>query len=191
MYRDYISKLVDDIVEVDDEEIAENIVYFLERAKTLVEGSGAIVLAGAEKAGWDLGKKSCLVLCGGNIDLNLVAKVIERGMMKRGRLIRISAIVPDRPGTLLRLTNIIAEKGANVLDVKHDRVRSGIGLSETAIEFLLETRSASTPKIYKKRLLLPEPNCHESPSRNRKSDAVLARQTNFRNETRIWTGSCL
>lgn len=143
MYRDYISKLVTDIVEVTDEEIAESIVYFLERAKTMVEGSGAVVLAGAEKAEWDLGKKCCMVLSGGNIDLNLVSKVIERGLSKRGRLIRVSVIVADRPGSLLKLTNIIAEKGANILDVKHDRVRQGVRLSETAIEFLLETRSSA------------------------------------------------
>ena len=142
MYRDYISRLVDDIVEVNDEEIAESIVYFLERAKVLVEGSAAVALAGAEKAGWNLGRKSCLLLSGGNIDLNLVSKVIERGLIKRGRLIRLSVIVNDRPGTLHRLTDVIAEIGANVLDVKHDRVRPGVRLSETAIEFLLETRSS-------------------------------------------------
>jgi threonine dehydratase len=141
MYDDYISRLVDDIVDVSDEEIAEGMVYFLERAKTLVEGSGAVVLPGAEKAKWNLGQKTCLVLSGGNVDLNLVSKVIERGLSERGRLIRVSVIVPDRPGTLTRLTNAIAERGANVLDVKHDRVRQGVGLSETAIEFLLETRS--------------------------------------------------
>jgi threonine dehydratase len=142
MYKDYISRYVEDIVDVNDEEIAESIVFFLERAKTVVEGSGAVVLAGAAKAGWDLGRKSCLVLSGGNIDLNLVSKVIERGLIQRGRLIRISVIVPDRPGTLNRLTDIIAEKGANVLDVEHDRVRQGVRMSETAIEFLLETRSS-------------------------------------------------
>ena len=142
MYNEYISRLVDDIIDVGDEEIAESIVYFLERAKTVVEGSGAVVLAGAEKAGWNLGKKCVLVLSGGNIDLNLVSKVIERGLSQRGRLIRVSVIVPDRPGTLNRLTELIAEKGANILDVKHDRVRAGVRLSETAIEFLLETRSS-------------------------------------------------
>ncbi len=142
MYKDYISRLVDDIIDVNDEEIAESIVYFLERAKTVVEGSAAVGLAAAEKAGWDLGKKSVLLLCGGNIDLNLLSKVIERGLSKRGRLIRVSVIVPDRPGTLNLLTDIIAEKGANVLDVKHDRVRQGVRMSETAIEFLLETRSS-------------------------------------------------
>jgi len=146
MFRDYIQPLVADIVAVSDEEIAESIVTFLERAKTLVEGSGAVVLAGAQagvaQAKWDLGKKCCLVLSGGNIDLNLVSKVIERGLTERGRLIRLSAIVPDKPGSLTRLTNAIADKGANILDVKHDRVRSGILLSETVIEFLLETRGA-------------------------------------------------
>jgi threonine dehydratase len=141
MHKDYISRLVDDMVSVNDEEIAESIVYFLERAKTLVEGSSAVVLAGAQKAGWNLGAKCCLLLSGGNIDLNLVSKVIERGLIARGRLIRLNAIVPDRPGSLMRLTNVMAEKGVNILDVKHDRVRSGIGLSETAIEFLLETRN--------------------------------------------------
>ena len=78
---------------------------------------------------------------GGNIDLNLVSKVIERGLSKRGRLVRVTVIVFDRPGSLNRLTSLIAEKGANILDVKHDRVRAGVRLSETAIEFLLETRS--------------------------------------------------
>lgn len=142
MFGDYISKYVEDIIDVGDEEIAESIVYFLERAKTMVEGSGAVVLAGAEKANWNLGKSCCMVLSGGNIDLNLVSKVIERGLSKRGRLIRLSMIVADRPGSLLRLTNIIADKGANIMDVKHDRVRQGVRLSETAIEFLLEVRNA-------------------------------------------------
>lgn len=141
MHSEYISRLVDDIIDVSDEEIAESIVYLLERAKTVVEGSGAVVLAGAEKAEWNLGAKCALVLSGGNIDLNLVSKIIERGQSKRGRLIRLSVIMPDRPGTLMKLTNVIAEKGANILDVKHDRVRSGVKLSETAIEFLLEIRS--------------------------------------------------
>lgn len=142
MYDEYISKLVEDIVDVNDEEIAESIVYFLERAKTMVEGSGAVVLAGAEKGKWNLGKSTCLVLSGGNIDLNLVSKVIERGLSSRGRLIRLRVIVNDRPGAMMKLTNAIAAKGANILDVKHDRLAPDVLLSETAIEFLLETRSA-------------------------------------------------
>ncbi len=143
IYKEYVSRLVDDIIDVNDDEIAEAIVYFLERAKTVVEGSGAVGFAGVCKANWDLGEKTCLLLSGGNIDLNLVSKVIERGLTQKGRLIRLAAVVPDRPGNLNRLTNVIAEKGANILDVKHDRVRAGLKMSETAIEFLLETRSES------------------------------------------------
>lgn len=143
MYSQYISRLVDDVIDVNDDEIAAAIVFFLERAKTVVEGSGAVTWAGVNKAHWDLGKKSCLLLSGGNIDLNLVSKVIERGLTQKGRLIRLAVVVQDRPGNLNRLTNVIAEKGANILDVTHDRVRAGLKMSETAIEFLMETRSES------------------------------------------------
>lgn len=141
IFDNYISKYVDDVVAVDDEAIAGAIVFFLERAKTLVEGSAAVTLAAAEKAGWNLGAKTCLLLSGGNIDLNLVSKVIERGMSEGGRLARISVCVSDRPGTLMKLTDLIAQAGGNVLDVRHDRTRPGIRLSETIIEFLIETRS--------------------------------------------------
>ncbi|NCN42232.1 threonine ammonia-lyase [bacterium] len=139
--NDYIKPYVDDIVAVSDNEIAESIVFFLERAKTVVEGSGAVVLAGALKAGWDLGKKTVLLLSGGNIDLNLISKVIERGLTQKGRLVRFEAIVADRPGTLNRLSEIIALHGANIIEVSHDRVRTGLQLSETVITFLLETKS--------------------------------------------------
>lgn len=141
MFDNYISRLVDDVISVEDDEIAESIVYFLERAKIVVEGSGAAVLAAAQKAKWELGSKTCLLLSGGNIDMNLVSKIIERGLSRKGRLARLSVVVQDRPGALLRLTQLIAAEGANVLDVKHDRLRTDLHLSETAIEFLLETKS--------------------------------------------------
>ena len=141
MYKDYISRLVDDVVAVNDDEIAEAIVWLLERAKTVVEGSGATVLAAAAKTKWNLGKKTCLILSGGNIDLNIVSMVIERGLSRKGRLARLNVVVPDRPGTLLRLTTALANEHANVLDVKHDRLRSDLLISETGIEFLVETKS--------------------------------------------------
>lgn len=141
IYRDYISRLVDDVIAVNDDEIAEAIVWLLERGKTLVEGSGATVMAAASKGKWNLGKKTCLLLSGGNIDLNIISLVIDRGLSQRGRLARITVVVPDRPGELMRLTNILAEKKANVLDVKHDRLRPDLLISETAIEFLVESRS--------------------------------------------------
>lgn len=140
IFQNYIHPLVDGVISVTDDEIAEAIVWFLERAKTVVEGSGAVGLAAALKARWELGKQTALVLSGGNIDMNTISMVIERGLSRKGRLARISVVVQDRPGTLLQLTNIIAESRANILDVKHDRLRSDLQISETAIEFLLETR---------------------------------------------------
>jgi threonine dehydratase len=113
----------------------------LERAKTVVEGSGAVGLAAAAKANWNLGEKTCVLLCGGNIDLNTISKVIDRGLSEKGRLSRISVRVSDRPGILHALTGVIAEKRANILQVSHNRVSSRLSLSETQIEFLLETRS--------------------------------------------------
>lgn len=141
IYADYIARLVDDVIAVTDDEIAEAIVWLLERAKTVVEGSGATVLAAAAKGRWQLGEKTCLLLSGGNIDLNIISMVIERGLSRNGRLARITVVVADRPGTLQRLTNAIAAENANILDVKHDRLRTDLLISETAIEFLVETKS--------------------------------------------------
>lgn len=139
--NNYIKKHVESIASVSDSEIAEAIVFFLERAKTVVEGSGAAVLAAAKKSNWDLGARSALVLSGGNIDLNIISKVIEKGLMQKGRLARLETIVADRPGTLNYLTEIIAKHGANIIEVSHDRVRGGLALSETVITFLIETKS--------------------------------------------------
>lgn len=141
MCETYISKLVDDIITVKEDEIAEAIVMLLERAKTVVEGSGAVGLAAATKANWNLGEKTCILLSGGNIDLNTMSKVIERGLSEKGRLARISVRVADKPGMLHVLTGAIAEKRANILQVYHDRLSAHLALNETQIEFLLETKS--------------------------------------------------
>lgn len=137
----YISKLVDDIVEVADDEIAQAIVFLLEKGKTVVEGSGAAGLAAVMSGRFNLGAKSCVLLCGGNIDLNIVAKVIERGQRRNHRLARIAVVVDDLPGNLHRLTGVFAEHMSNVLEVYHDRVSPGLGLRETRIDFLVETSS--------------------------------------------------
>lgn len=141
IFENYISKYVDDIVEVTDEEIAQSMVYLLERAKAVVEGAGAAGLAGAKKANWNLGKKTGIVLCGGNIDLSLIARVIEKGLTFDGRMARIRVLIEDTPGQLNRLTEILSRLSANVIDVKHDRVSSYLGLRQTMVEFLIMTRS--------------------------------------------------
>lgn len=138
MYESFISKYVDEIVTVSDDEIAEAIVFLLERAKTVTEGSGAAGMAALMKKPLKLGKKVGVLLCGGNIDLNLVARIIDRGQIKRGRVAKISVVVSDLPGNLNLLTQAIAQERANVLEVHHDRVRSSLYLRETQIDFVIE-----------------------------------------------------
>ncbi|MFS4460873.1 threonine ammonia-lyase [Bdellovibrio sp. HCB2-146] len=141
MYENFISKYVDQVVTVSDDEIAEAIVFLMERTKAVAEGSGAAALAAAMQRGLNLGKKCCILISGGNIDLNIVSKVIDRGQIVRGRLCELSVIVDDVPGNLSRLTQAIAENKANVLEVRHDRVSQGLSLRETRIDFVLETSS--------------------------------------------------
>ena len=139
MFDSFISKLVDDIVTVTDDEISEAIVFLIERAKAVTEGSGAAGVAAILNQKLKLGDKTCVVLSGGNIDLNTISQVVNRGLIRKGRLVEMSVVVDDIPGTLSRLTQVIADLGANVLEVNHDRVSKGLGLRETKIEFVLET----------------------------------------------------
>jgi len=142
MFSTYISKLVDQIVEVDDNEIAHAMVFLLEKGKSVAEGAGAAGLAAImAKKDVPLGRESCVILTGGNIDLNVMAKVIERGLRREHRLARLAVVCEDLPGTLNRLTNIMAEARANILEVYHDRVSPQLGLRETRIDLLVETAS--------------------------------------------------
>ncbi len=141
MYESFISKLVDEVVTVSDDEIAEAIVFLMERTKTVAEGSGAASMAAAMQGKIQLGKKCCILISGGNIDLNIVSKIIDRGQILGGRLCELSVIVDDIPGNLSRLTQAIADQKANVLEVKHDRVSKGLSLRQTRIDFTLETTS--------------------------------------------------
>ena len=154
MFNNYIQPLVDDVASVSEEEIAQSMVFLLERAKTVVEGSGAVGLAGAlkMKSEWNLGKSCLVLLCGGNIDLNKIAKIIQKGLSENGRLARFRLIVEDRPGTLFLLTKTLAECEANILQVSHDRFRSDLNLNQTQIEFLVETKSLEHVELIKSHL---------------------------------------
>ena len=142
MYDHFISKYVDDIVAISEDQIAESVAFLLERSKMVVEGSGAITLAAALSGKLDLGKKSVLALCGGNIDLNLIGKILDRGLTQSGRISRLSVIVTDKPGTLSRLTKTLGDLGANILDVDHDRMDPILLIHETKITFVLETKNS-------------------------------------------------
>jgi threonine dehydratase len=139
-----VSRYVDKIVSVDDEEIASAILLLLEQEKTLAEGAGAAALAAVVQAKTNLRHRRTVVLvCGGNIDVTLLAKIIERGLVKDGRLLRVRVYLQDRPGALLSLTKILAHERANIVETLHNRAYYGVSLSETVIDVTLETRGAS------------------------------------------------
>jgi threonine dehydratase len=136
-----VQKYVDDIVTVEEEEIANAILLLLEREKTLAEGAGAAAIAALVNRKLPLVEKKIAVLvCGGNIDVTLLARIIERGLVKDGRLVRLRVHLPDYPGALHRLTAILAQHRANIVETDYDRAYHGVNLGETAIEITMETR---------------------------------------------------
>jgi threonine dehydratase len=137
-----VQRTVDEIVTVTEEEIANAILLLLEREKTVVEGAGAVGLAALlnKRIPRAEGRKVALVLSGGNIDVNLISRIIERGLVKDGRLARLQVRLPDRPGALAGLTAAIAEKRANILEIHHDRSSGRLSLGETEVALTLETR---------------------------------------------------
>lgn len=136
-----VQKYVDEIVTVEEEEIANAILLLLEREKTLAEGAGAAAIAAVLNHKLPLKNKRIAVLvCGGNIDVTLLARIIERGLVKDGRLVRLRVHLPDYPGALYRLTGILADHRANIVETAYDRAYHGVNLGDTAIDITMETR---------------------------------------------------
>jgi threonine dehydratase len=136
-----VQKYVDDIVTVEEEEIANAILLLLEREKTLAEGAGAAALAAVLNHKLPLAaKRTAILVCGGNIDVTLLSRIIERGLVKDGRLVRLRVHLPDYPGALHRLTGILAEHRANIVETAYDRAYHGVNLGDTAIDITMETR---------------------------------------------------
>jgi threonine dehydratase len=136
-----VQKYVDDIVTVEEEEIANAILLLLEREKTLAEGAGAASIAAVLNHKLPVeGKKVAVLVCGGNIDVTLLARIIERGLVKDGRLVRLRVHLPDYPGALHRLTGILADHRANIVETAYDRAYHGVNLGDTAIDITMETR---------------------------------------------------
>ena len=139
-----VERYVDQLVTVDEEEIASAILVLLEREKTLAEGAGATALAALLQKKTTLdGHRTAVLVCGGNIDVTLLSKIIERGLVKDGRWIRIRIHLTDRPGSLHNLTRIIADQRANIVQTAYDRAYYGVNLGDTVIDFTLETRGAA------------------------------------------------
>ncbi|WP_332743026.1 threonine ammonia-lyase [Hydrogenophaga sp.] len=136
-----VRQKVDDLLLVDEGDIEQAIVMLLEIEKTLVEGAGAAGLAALIRHPQRFaGKRVGLVLCGGNIDPMLLASIIERGMVRAGRLARIQVNARDVPGNLARITATVADAGANIDEVHHQRAFTLLAAQNVAIELVLQTR---------------------------------------------------
>ncbi len=139
-----VQKWVDGIVTVDEEEIASSILLLIEKEKTVVEGAGATTLAALVNDRLPMtGKKVVIVLSGGNIDVNVLSRIIERGLVKDGRMVRLTVRIQDVPGALATLTAQLGEAQANILEIYHNRAFSKADLGETEVEVTLETKGAA------------------------------------------------
>lgn len=140
-----VQRYVDEIVTVTEEEIANSILVLLEREKTVAEGAGAVGVA----ALWNgriqdvSGKNVVAVLSGGNIDMTMLSRIIERGLEIDGRLARIRVVVPDKPGSVAELAAIVAKMRANIFDLAQDRPASDVQLGQAEVELRLETKGGN------------------------------------------------
>jgi threonine dehydratase len=140
--RELIREHVDDLLLVDEGDIEQAVLLLLEVEKTVVEGAGAAGLAALLRHPQRFaGRKVGLVLCGGNIDPLLLAAIIERGMVRAGRLARIRVAARDTPGVLARITTLIGAAGANIDEVHHQRAFSTLAAQNVEVELVLQTRN--------------------------------------------------
>jgi len=139
-----VAKYVDEMVTVEEEEIASAILTLLEKEKTLAEGAGAAATAALlqHKTSLD-GQHAAVIVGGGNIDVSLLSRIIERGLVKDGRLVRIRVKLADRPGALVELSTVIASHKANIVELTFNRTYYGVSLGDTAIDVTMETRGAA------------------------------------------------
>ncbi|HEY2778843.1 MAG TPA: threonine ammonia-lyase [Gaiellaceae bacterium] len=135
-----LDKLLDEIVHVDDDAIAEAITLLLERSKLVVEGAGAASVAALLQGAAD-GEHACALLSGGNIDATLLISVVRHGLTRAGRFLVLRTRVPDRPGNLVKLLELVAEERGNLLEVNHRREGFGLDVAETGVELTIITRN--------------------------------------------------
>jgi threonine dehydratase len=137
-----IKERVDEVVTVPDADIAVAMTTLLERSKTLVEGAGAVPLAALLAGEFEYEDDETIVpvLCGGNVDMNTLTTVIMRGLIETGRYLRVRTVLPDRPGALDALVEVLSEHEANIYAIQHDRTSRDVSMDAAEIEIDLETR---------------------------------------------------
>jgi threonine dehydratase len=141
-----VERYVDEVVTVSDDEVAEAMVLLLERSKLVVEGAGAVGVAALMHGRVPVEGEGdvCAVLSGGNVDATLLSEAIRLGETAAGRRMVLSTVVPDRPGALAGLLRVVADCGANVVDVEHLRDGIDLHVRETAIKLVLQTRGGQS-----------------------------------------------
>ncbi len=139
---DFCRKYVDEIVTVTEDEISAAILALMERQKLIAEGAGAVSVAAAMFDKVDLkGKKAVCVVSGGNIDVTILSRVIQRGLLMSGRCVELLIELQDKPGQLKDVTRIIADLGGNVTTVHHERSNGGLDINGCYMRIELETRN--------------------------------------------------
>ena len=136
----YINEYADGVLTVTDDEIASTIIALMERAKEIVEPAGAAGLAAALCGRYPFfrGQNIVCLMSGGNVDVSFIHKIIERGLISRGRQIRLSVVLPDKPGSLESVSHVLALCGANVIAIQYDRVNAELSLNETILHITCE-----------------------------------------------------
>jgi len=138
-----IQREVDEIITVNEEEIASAILMLMERKRVVAEGAGAAPLAALLSRRLKIkSKRMVLVISGGNIDVNLLDRIIEKGLAQTGRLVRFEVLLRDVPGALAKLTNLVAQHRANILHIIHERAAKDIPIGFSKVILVLETRSS-------------------------------------------------
>lgn len=150
---DMVSKYVDDIVTVSEDEISAAILSLIEKQKIIAEGAGATPVAAALFNKLPIaGKKTVCLISGGNIDVNILSRVITRGQVISGRKTNLMIALEDKPGQLLRVSDIISSCGANVISVHHDRADANMPITSCFLKLSLETRDAQQIEQIKQNL---------------------------------------
>ena len=139
---EYILESVDEVVMVDDEEIANAVLYLLENQKLVVEGAGASVVAAILHHKFEIKENESLglVLSGGNIDVTMLGNIIERGLVRSHRKMQISVTLIDKPGSLQKLSDLLSNLGANIVKIDFDRTSTSLAFGDANIVIMLETK---------------------------------------------------
>ncbi|MDD3462730.1 MAG: threonine ammonia-lyase [Sulfurospirillaceae bacterium] len=151
----HILECVDDVVQVDDEEIASAILMLLERQKLVVEGGGAASVAAImhRKFPYEKGAKIGAVLSGGNIDVQMLSVIIEKGLIKSHRKMKLLITLIDKPGALMRLTDLFREANANIIEIDYDRTSTKLSYGDAKITIVLETKGMEHQDTIREMLL--------------------------------------